>query len=149
MNDIKIKNITFEMLDECADLYMNTYSQEPWNESWSSKDVVVNFYKNHYENNYFRGFVAIKNETIVGVSVGFLKSWIKGMEYYIDDFFIRPDYQGQGIGSKFMKAIKDELILQNIHAIILCTERDYPAYKFYEKMGFKSFQDTIYLGIEF
>lgn len=149
MSEFIIKQFTIDLIDECTDLYMKTYSQEPWNESWESRDVVVNFYKNHCANNYFLGFVAVQGEDIVGVSVGFLKPWIKGMEYYIDDFFVCPDYQGQGIGSKFMTAIKSELIMQNIHAIILSTEQGYSAHKFYEKVGFFVLQGTIFLGIEF
>jgi GNAT superfamily N-acetyltransferase len=89
---------------------MKTYSLEPWNESWSSRVVVEDFYKNHFKNNYFKGFVICKDESIIGVCVGFLKPWIKGMEYYIDDFFVCSDYQGQGIGSQFMTGIKNEMI---------------------------------------
>jgi len=149
MSDIEIRKFTPELLERCTDLYMETYSKEPWNESWDSRDVVVNFYKNHYNNNYFRGFVAVKDGKIVGVSAGFLKPWIKGMEYYIDDFFISPDYQGQGIGKKFMAAIKDELLSQDIHAIMLNTERGYPAYSFYKNVGFTADENSVILYASF
>jgi len=149
MSEIAIRKFTIDMLNECTDLYMKTYSQPPWNESWDSKDVVSDFYKNHYANNYFVGFVAMKDEKIVGVSVGFLKPWIQGMEYYIDDFFVSPDCHRQGIGSKFMTAIKNELIAQNIHAIILNTERGYPAHKFYESLGFEVAEESIILTAVF
>jgi ribosomal protein S18 acetylase RimI-like enzyme len=128
---------------------MKTYSEEPWNESWESSEVVVNFFKNHYSNNYFVGFVAVKNKKIAAVSAGFLKPWIKGMEYYIDDFFVGIDYHRQGIGSTFMSAIKNELIAQNIHAIMLNTEREYPAYKFYESMGFTADKSAVILYATF
>ena len=149
MDEIIIRKFNIEMLDECVDLYMKTYSQEPWNESWDSRDIVSNFYKNHYANNYFLGFVAIKDEKIVGVSVGFLKPYIRGMEYYIDDFFVSLDYHRQGIGSKFIEAIKNELISEKIHAIMLNTERGYPSHKFYESVGFKTYEDTVILIASF
>ena len=149
MYEIIIKEFSMDFIEECVDLYMKTYSQEPWNESWNSRNVVVNFYKNHYANNYFLGFVAMTDEKIVGVSIGFLKPWINGMEYYIDDFFVSADYHGQGIGSKFMAEIKKELISQNIHAIILTTERNFPAHRFYEQMDFSVLEDTIILAAEF
>ena len=143
MNTVKIRKFTSEMIDECADLYMKTYAQEPWCESWESRDVVVDFYKNHINNNYFIGFVAEKDKRIVAISVGFAKPWIKGLEYYIDDFLVCPDHHRQGIGIAFMDAIKSELAAQNIHAIILNTERGYPAQKFYEKCGFESAESSI------
>jgi len=149
MQEITTNNFTLDIVDACVDLYMKTYSQEPWNESWDSRDVVEKFYRNHFANNYFLGFVAYRGESLIGVCVGFLKPWIKGMEYYIDDFFVSSDYQGQGIGTAFMAAIKKELISQDIRAIILSTQRDYPAHKFYEKMGFSVLEDTIFLGIEY
>ena len=149
MQKIVIRDFTLDTLDKCVDLYMETYSQEPWNESWDSRDVIENFYRNHFANNYFLGFTAYKEEEIVGVCVGFLKPWAKGMEYYIDDFFVCSDYQGQGIGSEFMAAIKNNLASQNIHAIILSTQRGYPAQKFYEKMGFTALEDAVFMGIEF
>lgn len=31
------------------------------------------------------------------------KPWINGMEYYIDQFGVKVDMQGQGIGSQFLK----------------------------------------------
>lgn len=144
-----INGLTLEMVDECVDLYMGTYSLPPWNESWSSRDVVVDFYKAHLGNNYFRGYVAVTDSKIVGVSVGFLKPWIKGMEYYIDDFFISAACQRQGLGSKFMELIKGELLAENIHAIMLNTERDFPAFKFYENLGFKAAEDLTILYASF
>ena len=149
MSEIITRKFTMDMLDECVDLYMKTYSQEPWNESWDSRDVVADFYKNHYANNYFLGFVAMKDGKIVGVSVGFLKPYIRGMEYYIDDFFVSTDYHRQGIGSKFMTAIKNELISQKIHAIMLNTERGYPSHKFYESIGFQTEGDMVILFASF
>lgn len=149
MCGLTIKKFDIEMLDECVELYMKTYSQEPWNESWDSKDDVIHLIQNHYANNYFLGFVVVKDEKIVGVSIGFLKPWIKGMEYYIDEFFIHSDFHRQGIGSKFVAAIKNELCSQNIHAIMLNTERDYPSYKFYESIGFKVDKSTVILYATF
>ena len=145
MSDILVRKFTIKDLDECVDLYIKTYSEEPWNERWESREIVENFFKNHYANNYFLGYVVVKDERIAGISTGFLKPWINGMEYYIDDFFINVDYHRQGIGSQFMSAIKNELISQGIHAIMLNTERDYPAYKFYESMGFTSAENTVVL----
>jgi len=77
MSEIVVRTFDLGMLDDCVDLYMKTYSQEPWNETWDSRDVVASFYKNHYANNYFLGFAAVRDGEIVGVSVGFLKPYIK------------------------------------------------------------------------
>ena len=149
MNEIIIQQFCIEKLEECVDLYMKTYSQEPWNESWESRDVVSNFIQNHYKNNYFIGFVALKDNKVVGVSLGFEKPWIKGMEYYIDEFFVDVDLHRQGIGTTFMAKIKEELLRRDIHAIILNTEKGYPSQSFYEKIGFHVENSMIILDIAF
>lgn len=146
---ITIQSFTIELLDECVDLYMKTYSQSPWNESWESRDIVVNFMKNHYENNYFIGFVALMDNAVVGVSLGFAKPWIQGMEYYIDDFFIDVDQHRKGIGTKFMEGIKQSLRSRNIHEIILNTESGYPSQAFYESVGFQVEKSLIILDTSF
>ena len=149
MDKITVQRFCIERLDECIDLYMKTYSQEPWNESWKSRDVVSNFMQNHYKNNYFIGFVAQKNNKVAGVSLGFQKPWIKGIEYYIDEFFVDVDLHRQGIGTTFMAKIKEELLKRDIHAIILNTERGYPSQSFYEKIGFRVENSMIILDTTF
>ena len=147
--DVTVQQFKIELVDECVDLYMKTYSQEPWNESWESRDAVTSLFMNHCENNYFIGYTAIKDKKVVGVSFGFSKPWIKGKEYYIDEFFIDPDCQRQGIGSELMSDIKDDLTSKGIRAIILATARGYPSHAFYEKEGFNVLENLIFLGIEF
>ena len=149
MSQITVQRFCIERLDECVDLYMKTYSREPWHESWESRDVVSNFIQNHYKNNYFIGFLALKNNKVVGVSLGFEKPWIKGMEYYIDEFFVDVDLHRQGIGTAFMARIKEEMVRCDIHAIILSTEKGYPSQLFYEKIGFHVEDSMVVLDISF
>ncbi len=53
------------------------------------------------------------------------------MEYYIDQFCVKTDLQGKGIGSYFLKLIEKEIRGDKMNAIILNTERGFPAEKFY------------------
>lgn len=74
------------------------------------------------------------------------KPWIEGVEYYIDQFCVLYDMQGSGIGSWFINKIEENIKIQGMNAIILNTEREYPALKFYEKNGFKVLDNLIILG---
>lgn len=71
------------------------------------------------------------------MSIGMKKPWINGLEYYIDQFCVKTDLQGKGIGSYFLKLIEKEIRGDKMNAIILNTERGFPAEKFYLKNGFK------------
>ena len=146
MDNIKLLKIEEKMFDACVDLYMDTFSKEPWFDVYDSRNQALNFFTNHYNNNYFVGYGGYLNDQLVALSIGMKKPWIKGFEYYIDEFCVSQQLQGKAIGSWFIKAIEDDIKKQGMNAIILNTEKDYPAQKFYEKNGFKVLEDLIFLA---
>ena len=136
------------MLQECVDLYQEVFSKEPWFEH-SDRNDVEKYFLNFMDGNKFVGYVLKANNKIIAVSIGFLKPWIKGEEYYIDQFYVDYNVQGKGIGTFFLNKIKEHLIELDIHAIILATEKGYPSYEFYKKNGFSPIDDLCFLGSEF
>lgn len=65
------------------------------------------------------------------------------MEYYIDQFCVKVEMQGQGIGSQFLKMIETDIKARGMNAIILNTEKGFPSEKFYLKNGFNSLDELI------
>ena len=135
------------MLQECIDLYQEVFSKEPWLENSARKDVE-RYFLSFMDSNKFVGYVLKANHKIIAVSIGFLKPWIKGEEYYIDQFYVDYNSQGKGIGTFFMNKMKEHLIELGIHAIILSTEKRFPSYHFYKKNGFSQVDDLCFLGSE-
>ncbi len=146
MENLKVVKMESNMLDECVDLYINTFTKEPWYDVYESRNQVVNFFKNHFENNYFCGYVGILDEKIVALSIGMKKPWIKGMEYYIDELCVSYELQGKGIGSSFIKEIEHDIKQLGMNGILLLTEKDYPSEKFYIHNGFGVLGGLIVMG---
>ena len=144
--ELKVIKLTEKYLEECVDLFKDTFSREPWNDEYDSREQVKNFFVNHMKNNYFLGYIGLIDDKIVALSLGMKKPWIKGMEYYIDEFCISYDFQGKGIGSSFLKGIEELLIDEKVEGMILNTERDYPSCNLYEKNGFKILGNLVVLG---
>lgn len=144
--ELKVNKFEEKYLEECVDLFIDTFSKEPWNDEYDSREQVKNFFINHMKNNYFLGYIGLVNNKIVALSIGMKKPWICGMEYYIDEFCISYDYQGEGIGSLFLNNIEKLLVDENVQGMILNTEKDYPSCKFYEKNGFRTLGNLIVLG---
>jgi aminoglycoside 6'-N-acetyltransferase I len=146
--NLQVIQFDLSMLQECVDLYQQVFSKEPWFDHDERSDVEC-YFKNFFKNNQFVGYVAKVDNRIVGFSIGFVKPWIKGEEYYIDQFCIDYSLQGQGIGTLMMNEIKKDLKSKNINAMLLNTEKEVPAYMFYLKNGFLDFEDLRILGAEF
>ena len=77
-----------------------------------------------------------EKEELIGVSIGRIKHWCRGTEYYIEELFIRNGFQGRGCGRAFFSLIEKELEKRDIHQIYLMTDRNQPAYGFYQTIGF-------------
>ena len=74
---------------------------------------------------------------LCAVSIGQIKHWWQGTEYYLDELFVDPDLQGQGLGSLLLRMIEKDIQNCGISGIFLQTENDKPAYAFYQKRDFK------------
>jgi len=147
MENFIVKKIDRDIVNECVDVFIDTFTKEPWYDVYESKDKVVKYFNNYLDNNCFLGYVCLLDEKVVAMSIGMKKSSIEGMEYYIDEFCISYKLQGKGIGSKFMKYIKEDIQKQELNGMLLNTKKNYPAYKFYLKNGFKQIDDLVVLGI--
>ena len=146
MADLVLKKIDKDMVDECVDVYIDTFTKEPWEDVYESREPVVNYFNNHLKNNYFLGYAGLLEGKVIALSVGMKKPWIEGMEYYIDEFCVSYEMQGKGIGSKFIKRIEEDIKKQGLNGILLNTEKSYPSYKFYVKNGFKQIDNLVVLG---
>ena len=79
---------------------------------------------------------AYDGDRMIGLSMGYIKHWYSGTEYIINEFCVDRHSQGKGIGTAFMKAIEAYLSEKGIHQIFLLTDKDVPAYIFYQHNGF-------------
>lgn len=143
---MRVIKLNKDYLEECVDLFIDTFSKEPWNDVYESRQQVKDLFVNHMGNNYFLGYIGIIENRIVALSLGIKKPWIEGMEYYINEFCVAYNMQGKGLGSLFIKEIEKLLANENVEGMILNTERDYPSYEFYKKNGFKVLGDLIVMG---
>ena len=143
---VHIEKMMSEHIDECVDLFIDVFTREPWNDVYDSREQVVQFFENHIANNYFVGYIMKNADEVIAMSLGSKKPWIQGMEYYIDQFCVKADYQRHGIGGRFLELIEKNIHANGMNAIILNTEKGFPSEKFYLKNGFCSFEELVILA---
>ena len=134
-------NEEFRVLDdtylpEIGDIYKRAFGREPWNDDWSDSAQLAEYIKEvaggHAKHNYGL-FIDGK---LVAAALGSIRHWWEGTNYNLEELCVDPDYQGQGIGTRFMQMIEDDVRSRGLSGIFLQTDSDKPSYKFYLKNGF-------------
>jgi hypothetical protein len=49
MDDLVLKKLKKRMIDECVDLYIDTFSRAPWNDVYESREKVADFFHKHHD----------------------------------------------------------------------------------------------------
>ena len=141
----KIRLIQVGDLDVIIEIFIRTYSKEPWNEEWdyaTLKERIMDFILNNTGLNY----CAIDKEgKILGVMFGRRNYWIKSKEYFIDEFFIDYKLQNKGIGHFMINEVSKIIQKNGYSCMILNTEKGFPCEKFYLKNGFVQKESNIFI----
>ena len=123
-------------LNQMALLYKNAFRGEPWNDDWSDEAQLSEYIKEISKNFNALNFGLLIDGELAAMSVGMIRHWWEGTNYNIEEFCVSPDLQGQGVGSRFMKMIEDDILNRGLCGIFLQTDSDKPSYRFYKKNGF-------------
>lgn len=139
--NILMRKFTIKDTDKSAELFKEVFSAYPWYDDWVSFDQSRNYLMELIQNPVFEGFVAYEGSNIVAVCFGHKKSFWTGKEFFIDEFYVRNESQGNGIGTKMMDYVKESLIEEEYTHLVLLTNKEIPAEKFYIKNGFYNNQN--------
>ena len=132
-------------LQEMAQLYKSAFYGEPWNDDWSDEEQLMEYVKEKSGGYHAINYGLLADGKLVAVSLGQITHWWEGTNYVLDELCVSPEYQGSGIGSRFMKLIEEDLKKRDVKGIFLQTDLDKPAYKFYQKNGFKDLSKHVSL----
>jgi GNAT superfamily N-acetyltransferase len=146
MENLIFKKMKRKKIVECADLYIDTFSRYPWNDVFDSREKVINFFKNHLRYKGHLCYMVILDNKVIALCLGMKKPWIDGIEYYIDEFCVKYDLQGRGIGSWFIQKVEEDIKKHGMTGMLLNTQRGYPSQKFYEKNGFHTIRNLLVLA---
>ena len=125
-------------IEQMADLFKKAFAGEPWNDDWSDRTQLLEYIKEISSSYNALNYGLVRDGKLIAMSIGMIRHWWEGTNYNIEEFCVDPDFQGQGMGTRFMELIEDEIRKKGLHGIFLQTDSDKPAYKFYMKNGFKN-----------
>lgn len=138
-----LKELREEYFEEIKTFFKNVFTNEPWNDDWSD-DEQLSYYIEDIAGCFNSiNYGLFEDDEMIGLSIGNKRHWWSGTEYIINEFCIKTNLQGQGIGTKFLKEIEADIVKKGMKQIFLQTERNVPAYEFYKRNGFIELNDHV------
>ena len=125
-------------IDNCISDFIQSFNSPPWNEEWSRKRA------NEYINDIFNtpkfiGFILTNGNENVAYALCFTKYWWNKddrCKLYVELFFTKPNYRKKGYGTMLLEHIEKYAKDNELRSIMLFTQKDKPAYRFYTKNDF-------------
>ena len=137
------RNIGTNETEMIKELFSDVFMSEPWNDDWSDSEQLDLYLSDLIDQNNSLTYGLFENGKLIGVSMGHIKHWYSGTEYYVDELCVARHLQGKGIGSRFLEAVEAWLSENGIRQIFLQTEHNVPAYQFYLNHGFHELQGHV------
>ncbi len=139
----QIRTLSIDQVEEIKEFFFQVFSNEPWNDDWSDQRQLHAYILDLIDNPNSLAFGLFEDGAMVGLSMGSIRHWYSGTEYYIDEFCISTKEQGRGMGTQFLQEIEAYIKQRGISHIFLQTERNMPAYHFYKRNGYLELENHV------
>ena len=133
----EIKELTIEEIDIIKSFFKDVFMREPWNDDWSDDEQLHQYITDIIGNRNSLAFGLFEEEQLLGLALGNIKHWYTGTEFFVEEFCVKTEMQGQGLGTEFLRLLEVELRVRDIKTIFLMTGKEMPAFEFYRKNGFE------------
>lgn len=142
---MEIRKINKNDIPLCAEIFMASYNQMPWNYDWKLDDAVK--YLNEYADApLFEGFMIVEDDgKVSGALLGHTKTWWTNNQFMIDELFISPLMQGKGYGKLLLKHVEQFAKEYSIDRLTLMTNKFMPALQFYNKNDFSKVDQYVFM----
>ena len=130
-----IRRVNKDHINDIANLLVNTFNLEPWNESWTHK-MAKERISGLIFNPMAIAYAAIQDNELIACLIGYKTNYMLSKEFYIEEFFVSTYFQNKGYGTAILEFIESDLEREGVVSLTLLTEHGFPSEKFYEKNGF-------------
>ncbi len=141
-----IKKIDTSYVDEITTLFMDVFTNEPWNDEWKCSEDAKAYVLDLVANKNSLAYAYFADGVLSGLCMGYVFHWYSGKELYVKEFCIARALQAKGHGKIFLAEIENALREEGLRALWLMTDRNTPAYKFYLGNGFHELAEYVFLA---
>ncbi|MDO3643700.1 GNAT family N-acetyltransferase [Mucilaginibacter sp. L3T2-6] len=143
-NDTMIVPITAENVEDCVSAFIKAYNCPPWNYHWTFEKAIE--YLQEYMNcKQFFGFALYDGAAVAAAIFAHSKTWWTNKQFMIDEFFVSREKQKMGYGRQMLAHFNQYALANQITSLVLMTNKYMPALNFYEKSGFTTAEQYVFM----
>ena len=146
INNVSITPYRTDHREACAELFLKVYSLPPFEFEWLDHNKALSYFTDLENNTHALNYVLTDDAAVIGVCMGQKEENFQNPSYKINEFFIAPEYQHNGLGSFFLGELNSMLRELGLKAIYLFTQRRMPSYDFYRKNSFIPNEETVHMA---
>lgn len=134
MNNVELKDLTPEDLNTMSELFVTTFSREPWNEDWDNSLAFerLELFMNHPAKvavgGYFKG-------ELIGFLLGSVQPYQRERYFYLEEMCVDAKFQGKGLGTRLWGSLEEKLKQKGVSSLSFLTLEESAAENFYKKQG--------------
>ena len=126
----------------CAELFVESFKQPPWNETWDVEDAFDRLSDFLHCPKCVAFKVGYQND-IVGFLLGNEEVWCEDNYFYLKEVCVAHSFQRQGVGRALLQHLEDTLREKNISRLYLMTQSNSIPERFYTSLGYAVNHDFV------
>ncbi len=123
----------------------DAFAGAPWYDNWQDRGQVSRYISDLVGQPNSLALGLFIDDQLMAVALGRVIHWYAWTQYRIDDLGVRTVMQGKGFGSRLLKAVEQYAAGHGIDCIVLRTNRQAAAYRFYLRNGYQRHDDEVCL----
>lgn len=147
MSGFLIRPLTPADLPDCAEILCAVYNNDLWQCRWTNETAAA-YLADYADAPAFVGCAAEAEGCVVGAAFAHRKRWWNNDELFLDEMFVRPDWQGRGAGRLLMAQLEAYVTQHRLAGVTLTTNRYAPAPAFYRRLGFQDCEHVLFMAKE-
>ena len=126
------EEITIDHLDKLAELYVETFNSEPWNDEWTVCTAKKRLHQMINTEDSF-GLCAYQEGNMCGAILGCMEQFYHKIMFNIKEFWVKNGMRGHGVGTQIFSEFEKRLKEKQVGQIILFTSKGDFTEHFYHK----------------
>ncbi len=139
---ISIRKASKNDLKEISNIFMIESSKKPYAQGWNKKNALKKIREAFKKDDLY---VILSKSKIAGFVMSQINS-DNQEKAYIEEIWLKPEFQGKGLGKALMKFIEHYYRNKGVKTVQLVAKRNCGAFKFYKKIGYTESKELVFMA---